>query len=140
MAFRWFKNLFVSQVFRRDEYVYLSVEEIILFNERVTGIRGQLRDLGALESAIVRPQMASYYEDADIVTQTALLVDAICTAHAFNDGNKRTALLACTTFLYINGFRLQRATRQIGKEIESLVIKGNVDKFATWIRSHIQTI
>ena len=62
-----------------------------------------LRDEGTLESAVMRPQMAAYYEGADIVRQAALLGVGISQAQAFLDGNKRTAYLALNTFLRMNG-------------------------------------
>ena len=52
-----------------------------------------LRDEGALESALMRPQMAAHYESADLATQAALLIIGIALAHPFVDGNKRTAFL-----------------------------------------------
>lgn len=121
-------------------YVYLTVEEVTEFNVRITGIRGQLRDPAGLEGAIMRPQMASYYEDADIITQAALLIDGICMAHAFTDGNKRTALIACTTFLAINQCELKGAKEQIGKEIEDLVVKRDINHFTQWLRKRIQIL
>src|SRR5215207_745503 len=62
-----------------------------------------LRDEGALESAVMRPRMAHYYEDADVVRQAALLAIGISQAQAFIDGNKRTALIATEVFLDQNG-------------------------------------
>jgi len=134
---RWFGRLFTSQK-RSKDYIYLTVEEVIEFNVRVTNIQGQLRDRAGLESAIMRPQMASHYEQADIVTQAALLVDGICMTHAFNDGNKRTALIACTTFLDLNRYMLEEAEVQVSKEIEALVVNRDLEYFTEWLRKHIR--
>ena len=49
-----------------------------------------------LESAVMRPQMAEHYDDADLIRQAALLAVGISQAQAYLDGNKRTALaIAC---------------------------------------------
>ena len=50
-------------------------------------------------------------------------------AHAFIDGNKRTALIACVTFLELNGFTLKNAHGLLGKEIEALVVGRDMDHF-----------
>ena len=65
--------------------------------------------------------MAAYYEAADLVIQAALLISGIALAHAFLDGNKRTALLAGTTFLDLNGLAIERPPEELGRQIEALV-------------------
>lgn len=62
--------------------------------------------LELLESAVLRPQMAAHYADADLPLQTALLAVGISQAQAFLDGNKRTAALAAIVFLHLNGRRI----------------------------------
>ena len=62
-----------------------------------------MRDLGALESAIMRPQATAYYEEAYLLTQAVTLMLAISQAQAFVDGNKRTALYVSLVFLELNG-------------------------------------
>ena len=76
---------------------YLSVDEVGSINAAVLSRDVQssvLRDRDLLAGAVERPKTAAYYEQADLVTQTARLIAAIALAHAFKDGNKRTALLA----------------------------------------------
>ena len=124
----------------RKNYTYLTVEEVIEFSVRVTNQQGLLRDQPGLESAIMRPQMASFYEDADILIQTAVLIEGIAMAHSFIDGNKRTALLAGVTFLDINGYELQDARNVIGKRIEDLVVTRDTKQFREWLRLHIQVV
>jgi len=136
---KWFGRLITPQK-RSKDYKYLSVEEVIEFNVRVTNIQGQLRDRAGLESAIMRPQMASHYDQADIVTQAALLVDGICMAHAFNDGNKRTSLVACISFLRMNCYNLEGAHDQMSKEIEALVVERDIEHFTEWLRKRIRVL
>ena len=101
------------------------------------GDQALLRDRAGLESAIMRPQMASHYKDADIVEQAALLVDGISMSQAFLDGNKRTALIACVTFLDINGFKLKRKNEEFGKKIEALAVTRDMEHFTLWLRKRI---
>lgn len=63
----------------------------------------QLRDRGGLESALARPAMYAHYQDADLAMQAAVLAHGIAEGQYFVEGNKRTALAACLTFLRANG-------------------------------------
>ena len=62
-----------------------------------------LRDHGALESALVRPQMG-YYDD--LIAEAAALFESLAINHPFIDGNKRVAFGAVDVFLRTNGYRL----------------------------------
>jgi death-on-curing protein len=58
----------------------------------------------ALEEAVRRPHMYYNYRGVrDPHRLAAIYLVAIAKAHAFGDGNKRTALLAADTFLAENG-------------------------------------
>ena len=59
-----------------------------------------LRDMGTLESALMRPMMG-YYDG--LVEEAAALLESLAMNHPFVDGNKRTALGAVDTFLGMNG-------------------------------------
>lgn len=82
---------------------FLTVDEVIALHDRVC--REPLIDQGKLEGAVGRPQAS--FEGAflhqSIYLQAAVLMHGICAAHAFLDGNKRTAWVATLTFLAING-------------------------------------
>lgn len=65
--------------------------------------------LSMLESAIHSPMnMKHYAKEEDVFQLAANLAEKIMLNHAFQDGNKRTALLAADMFLKINGFYLQK--------------------------------
>ena len=76
---------------------FLAIHDALI--EEFGGSRG-LRDLGALESAWMRPQ-SGYY--SDIVEEAAALMESLAMNHAFVDGNKRLAFFATDTFLRMNG-------------------------------------
>lgn len=66
-----------------------------------------------LESAIQSPMNINHYNNQENVFQlAAALSEKVMKNHAYQDGNKRTALLAADMFLKINGYRLQRAPLQ----------------------------
>jgi death on curing protein len=126
--------------------IYLTVSEVVGINEALLAQEGQqslLVDEGELESAIMRPQMAAHYEQADPARQTALLVAGIALAHAFVDGNNRTALLAGGIFLGLNGAALERAPLEFAQAILALVNRPDSLEAATarleaWIRVRLR--
>ena len=78
-----------------------------------------VRDRGLLESALDRPRnLLAYEPESSIFKLAAALCFGIAKNHAFNDGNKRTALLATRAFLFLNGHALE--PRQ-GEEVATLV-------------------
>lgn len=67
------------------------------------GGRHGIKDLGALESALTRPQQLMHYGTPDIADLAASLAFGIVRNHPFVDGNKRVSFLATVTFLNLNG-------------------------------------
>jgi death-on-curing family protein len=62
-----------------------------------------------LDSAIHSPMnMKHYAKEEDVFQLAANLAEKIMKNHAFQDGNKRTALVAADMFLKINGYLLQK--------------------------------
>ncbi len=87
-------------------YIYLTIAEAIEIHRQLIdefgGSRG-LRDRGALEAAIFRPQIG-YYDS--LAEQAAALMESLANNHAFVDGNKRVSFAVTDTFLRVNGFYL----------------------------------
>lgn len=92
-------------------FVWLTLPQAMVLHAeslRLFGGAPGLRDQGLLEGALARPQTRlGYVPDASVFELAASLGHGIAKAHAFVDGNKRTALLAMQTFLFLNGFRLR---------------------------------
>jgi death on curing protein len=125
---------------------YLSLADVIAIHERAMRRLGAapnpLRDEGLLESAVMRPQMAAYYEGADLVRQAALLGVGISQAQAFLDGNKRTAYLALNTFLRMNGHMYSGDRLDLARQFEQFAERSGdadaaVDAFETWLRERV---
>jgi death on curing protein len=90
-----------------SDTIYLNVADVVALHNAMMerlGVRSEsLRDAGLLESALLKPQMAAHYEQADLIRQATLLAVGIAQNHPFVDGNKRTAYTACSMFLRLNG-------------------------------------
>lgn len=92
-----------------SEPVWVFRETIeILHDETISNEGGAhgLRDEGLLESALARPMNAWNYGVTDIHELAASYAFGLAKNHAFIDGNKRAAFLACAVFLEVNGYRL----------------------------------
>ena len=76
--------------------IVLAIHGILI--EETGGATG-VRDVGALKSAVMRPQM-EYYNG--IIEETGALMESLAINHSFMDGNKRIAFAAGDTFLLMN--------------------------------------
>lgn len=88
---------------------YLTLEDLLGFVRRLE--IGPVRDLGLLDSAVVRPMSSAFGEDAypTLTLKAAALLHSIVTNHALVDGNKRLGWLATTVFMDTNGERVELA-------------------------------
>ncbi|MEO0316224.1 MAG: hypothetical protein RI928_2680 [Pseudomonadota bacterium] len=100
--------------------------------QRYGGSSG-IRDPGALEAALFRPQ-TGYYKD--IVAEAAALMESLAINHPFVDGNKRIVFAAADVFLRINGWRLQRLPMDIHREMLQMFESGTFDlaHIDPWLR------
>lgn len=102
-----------------------------------------LRDEGVLDGALNRPRMAAHYENADRATQTVLLLTGVALAHAFVDGNKRTALIVGDTSLDRNGWAFTGDYPELARRIEAVVnrtrpLQERTDAFSAWLRPQLR--
>ncbi len=91
-----------------DPIRYLTVSDLYNLNDTVTDGHTYVRDKHLLESAAKRPALVLFGEVQfpTLVDKAASLLHSVAYHHLFADGNKRTARLAVTLFLQINGYRL----------------------------------
>jgi death on curing protein len=90
-----------------NEPHWLPIEVVIEHNRlelAETGERHLVRDFGLLESALARPRNIFGFGEEDIVVLAVALMAGIARAHAFEQGNKRTAFAALRLFLRVNGY------------------------------------
>jgi len=119
---------------------FLSVEEILNLHQRTIKVHGGksgVRDMGLLESAVLRCQ-SGYYNT--LSEQAATLLHSLCMNHCFLDGNKRVGLLAMVVFLKMNGYNLKCKNKTIVDFIIKKVIieKIDVSEIANWISSKVE--
>ena len=86
---------------------YLTVAEVYRMQHRLIELFGGMhgvRDKGAVEAAVFRPQ-TGYYNS--IEEEAAALMESLGNNHGFLDGNKRIAFTAADVFLRRNGFYIE---------------------------------
>lgn len=118
---------------------YVTLAEALELHEQLIkrfGGKAGVRDLGLLESALMRPQ-TGYYET--LTLQAAALLQSLTQNHSFIDGNKRVAFAATAIFLRMNGYRIKVDANKGEKFIIDTVIKqkANIQKISTWLEKHI---
>jgi death on curing protein len=120
----------------------LTVAEVYLMQHRLIehfgGLHG-VRDLGAVEAAVFRPQ-TGYYNS--IEEEAAALSESLANNHGFLDGNKRIAFTAADVFLRRNGFSIE-----VEGSKGQAFIEGSMERhefrFArilNWIRQHMKPL
>jgi death on curing protein len=115
---------------------FVTLAEVLAMHadliERHGGAQG-LRDRGQLEAALFRPQTGYY---ADLIEEAAALWESLSQNHPFVDGNKRTAFAAASTFLAINGMRIDADAKQTEAFLVNLYESNqfNFEKLVAWLR------
>ncbi|WP_206951511.1 type II toxin-antitoxin system death-on-curing family toxin [Trinickia acidisoli] len=97
-----------------------------------------VRDKGAVESALARPQNLDVYASADAAALAAAYAYGLARNHGFTDGNKRTAWVVARLFLADNGYRLKFDPVDAVRTMET-VAAGALDEaaLAEWFRQRI---
>jgi death-on-curing protein len=101
-----------------------------------------VRDEGLLESALARPQQLYAYGNRppDLADLAAALACGLARNHPFVDGNKRTAAVACETFLELNGAALEAEDLELYPLYLALAEgKLGEKEFAAWLRGRMRT-
>jgi len=94
-----------------------------------------MRDRGALEAALARPQTGYY---VDLIQEAAALWESLSQNHPFVDGNKRVAVTVTAAFLRVNGYRLEFEDPDSFSFLVGLYESGRM-RFAEleeWLRQH----
>ena len=112
--------------------LFLAEADVLAFHEE------QLRRFGGplgilhpelLGSALAAPLAVHAYDpNADLYELAAAYAFHLTQAHAFADGNKRTAFLATLTFLTINGVEIPDTAGDIVADMILRIAAGNCDR------------
>jgi death-on-curing protein len=121
---------------------YLTVAEVYQMQYRLIELFGGLhgvRDKGAVEAAVFRPQTGCYNS---LEEEAAALMESLGNNHVFLDGNKRIAFTATDVFLRRNGFYIEVE----GRDGHAFIV-GSMERhefrFAQildWIRQHVKPV
>jgi death-on-curing protein len=119
---------------------YVSTADGLFFHRQLIEHYGGaigLRDAGALESALHRPQ-TGYYDT--LVHEAAALLESLVQNHPFVDGNKRVAFAVVDVFLRINGHTITADSKSIYDYIITLFADRTFDMehLVPWLRGIVR--
>ena len=120
---------------------YLCTADALFFHqqliERYGGAAG-VRDVGALESALHRPQ-TGYYQT--LIHEAAALTESLVQNHPFVDGNKRVAFAVVDVFLRIDGYTVTASSTAIYAQVMKLLKEGTFDMehLVPWLQRIVDT-
>ena len=124
---------------------FLSVDDVNRLHDLTISRHGGsagIRDSALLDAAVAMPMQSfgGQYLHEGIAAMTAAYLYHICQAHAYVDGNKRTAALASLVFLTVNDagplpspVELERVTMAVARGETS---KG---KLVEWFAASLET-
>ena len=126
------------------EPVWVPLGAVLAIHDRQIARHGGapgLRDLALLEMGCARPLNLSAYADAEPARIAAAYAFGIAKAHAFVDGNKRTAFVTALTFLRLNGYGFRPDPFEGVKMMEDLA-SGDADEaaFAAWLAAGMERL
>jgi death-on-curing protein len=116
---------------------WVPLTAVVVIHDRQIARHGGgagLRDRALLEMGCARPMNLFAYGNPSIEDLAAAYAFGLVRAHAFVDGNKRTALVTGLTFLRLNGYGFRPETQEGLQMVEGLA-SGDVGEpdFARWL-------
>lgn len=126
-------------------YRWIDARALLILHEESLADHGGgrgLRDMGLLESALMRPvNLAGYDPDADLAALAAAYAYGLAKNHPFVDGNKRAAFLSVGIFLGINGHGLTASPVAAIQAVLALA-GGDMTEaaFADWVRANMAAL
>lgn len=121
---------------------YLATADALFFHqqliERYGGARG-VGDVGALESALHRPQ-TGYYDT--LIHEAAALLESLVQNHPFVDGNKRDAFAVVDVFLRINGFTVTASSTALYNRMINLLEEDifDIEHLVPWLQEVVEVV
>jgi death-on-curing protein len=120
-----------------SEPIWVPLQAVFIIHDRQIARHGGVagvRDIRPLEAAVENPRNKFSNEDPRLEEIATTYAFGIAKAHAFVDGNKRTAFVTCATFLRLNGFSLRPEPLE-GVQIMEDLAAGvrSEEEFAKWL-------
>ena len=122
---------------------YVTLTEVLSLYSRIMPTSGGavgIRDLGALESAVIQPRMT--FEGRELYNtlaeKAASLAHALIANHPFVDGNKRVGHAAMEVFLALNGNEIGASIDE-QEQVILAVASGKLGRqdLARWLAEHL---
>jgi len=118
----------------RADLIYAAHDRQLAEHGGLDGVR----DIGAVESALARPQNRDRYDKVDAAALAAAYAYDLARNHGFADGNKRIAWIAARLFLADNGYRLRFDAADAVRTMEGLAAgEINEGQLAEWLRQRV---
>lgn len=121
---------------------FLDKETVLAFHQDHIDIYGgdfELNDEDLLESVLKNVGASSdgKYVQKSLFGMASYYGYHFCVKRPFADGNKRTALIAIYTFLYVNGYRLKADKKSLYAIITDLSKeKVHISELAAYLKEH----
>lgn len=129
-----------------EEIIFLELDEILAIHfdqiSRYGGLQG-VRDFDLLLSSVLRMRASFGGNDLypDIFQKAAVLIHSLVLNHPFADGNKRTAVVSCARFLFVNKYHLKVSnTELISLPLDIANKKVGIDGISLWLKKHSRKI
>lgn len=126
--------------------LYLSLDQLLEIHRRQVqrfGGSAGVRDRGALEAAVARPQATFGGDDLylDLAAKAAALFHSLIANHPFVDGNKQTAAMSAELFLLFNGAELVADDEDV-EVVTMAAARGELgaEALAIWFRQRLGSI
>ena len=119
------------------EPIWVPLAAVLTIHDRQIARHGGapgMRDKALLEMGCARAMNLAAYTDAGLEEIAAAYAFGISKAHAFVDGNKRTAFVTAVTFLRLNGYSFRPSPVEGVKMMEDLASDHVSEaEFAKWL-------
>jgi death-on-curing protein len=118
--------------------LYIALDEALRIHELLInefGGAAGVRDMGLIESALLRPQTGYY---ADLIEEAAALWESLAMNHCFVDGSKRVAYACLEMFLQLNGADVAATNDELEAFIYGHLEAGTFrkDVLEDWLKRH----
>lgn len=127
-----------------SNYIWVPLAAVTVIHDRQIARHGGapgLRDQALLEMGCARAMNLAAYESAGLSEVAAAYAFGIAKAHAFIDGNKRTAFVTAITFLRLNGHAFNPDPIEGVRMMENLASGDATEAdFASWLEQGMKAI
>jgi death-on-curing protein len=126
-----------------ENIIWIDTKDLVKIHEDIINTSGGLPGFNtsnSVESIMLRVQNHAFYVGVnDFPELAAILAFSIVKGHAFNDGNKRTALIALDVFCTVNQHELITLPHDIVETLVRIADNGmNQAQFTEWLKHRIR--